>query len=204
MIYNFFLKIVKLIISFFYPQEICGIDGVNKIKKKIILCSNHVSNLDAIFLYVNLERKIYFLAKSELFKNKLLGNLLKKFGAIPIQRGKKDTVAISMAEKVVYEDKILGIFIEGTRCKTGNFLRPKSGTVVISLRTNCPILPVCITPFDGKKVKMFKKTRITFGTPINLSDLQLKDDSYAEIRRATDFVMQKIKMLREANSPSIT
>ena len=47
---------------------------------------------------------------------------------------------------------------------------------------------------------MFKKTRITFGTPINLSDLQLKDDSYAEIRRATDFVMQKIKTLREAKS----
>lgn len=159
-----------------------------------LICSNHVSNIDAIFIVVSLNKKIYFLAKSELFKNRVVSNILQNLGAIPISRGKHDLEAINKAKDILNSNKILTIFIEGKRSKIGKFLRPRSGATIISSETKSNILPVCITPANGKNVKIFRKTRIQFGPMINRIDLQ--ENSYKEIRNATEMIMDNIKALR--------
>ena len=153
--------------------------------------------MDAIFLHIVIGKKIYFMAKSELFKNKIFGNILKYFGAIPVKRGNRDINAMLSSEEVIRENKILGMFIEGTRSKNGKFLRPKNGTAIISLRTNCPIIPVCITPSKNVHLSIFKKTNIAFGRPIYLSKMNLSPDSYEDTRKASEIIMNEIKKLKK-------
>ena len=185
---------MKWFIDIFFPYEVIGLENLDNLEKNFILCSNHVSNLDPLFLIVITKKKIRFLAKVELFRNFLLSLLLRKFGAIPVDRGKHDLSIISTAESILNNGDILGIFIEGTRSKTGDFLRPKSGTTIIAKHTNAQVVPVCVTP-QGNKVQIFKKTKIAFGKPIEISKLDITDN-YKEIRRGTDFIMNEIKKLR--------
>ena len=185
---------VKLFLCIFFPYKVKGKDNLAELKGGFLICSNHISNLDAIFISVALNRKIYFLAKSELFRNSIFSFFLKKFGAICIRRGEHDFQALSQAKEILKSNQILGIFIEGTRSKTGKFLRPKSGATIIANETQSPILPICITPKDSKNVKIFKKTIVSLGTPIE--KITLENNEYKEIRRATEFIMNEIKKLR--------
>lgn len=182
----------------FFPYEVKGKDSLAELKGGFLICSNHISNLDAIFISVAVNRKIYFLAKSELFRNPIFSFFLKKFGAICIRRGENDFKALSKAKEILKSHQILGIFIEGTRSKTGKFLRPKSGATIIANETKSPILPICITPEGGKKVKIFKKTTIYLGTPIE--KITLESNEYKEIRHATEFIMSEVKKLRKLTS----
>ena len=54
-------------------------------------------------------------------------------------------------------EKQLGLFIEGTRSKTDDFLRPKTGCAMIAYKTGATIIPVCITGTGEHKLKIFKK-----------------------------------------------
>lgn len=194
MLYKFVLNTIKVFLKLFYPYQVVGLYNFEKENKKIIICSNHVSNLDAIFICLSLNCKVYFLAKKELFKNCLVSYFLKKVGAISVDRGNSDKNAIKNALNVLNSNKILGIFIEGTRSKNGEFLRPKNGAAFLANETNSTIIPVCITPENRKKIKLFSKTKINFGYPIG--DLKLKTKSYKEIRVATEYIMNEIRKLR--------
>lgn len=194
MLVNFLIKILSVIFRIFFPYEIQGRENFCDLKNGFLICSNHISNLDAIFISIAVKRKIYFLAKSELFKNYFISYLLKKLGAISIRRGEKDTNAINIAENILKNNKILGIFIEGTRSKNGDFLRPKSGAAILACKTNSLIIPVCITPINNKKIKIFQKTIINFGKPIKNTNFDC--NSYKAIRSATEFIMNRIKELR--------
>ena len=63
---------MKWFIDIFFPYEVTGLENLDNLEKKFILCSNHVSNLDPIFIIVVTKKKIRFLAKVELFRNFLL------------------------------------------------------------------------------------------------------------------------------------
>ena len=108
------------------------VNGKGNIPKNggFILCSNHLSNFDPVLIGVAQRRQLFFMAKSELFRNKFFGWLIRKLGAFPVERGAGDGKAINTAEKIINEGKTLGIFIEGTRSKTGELLRPKAGAAM--------------------------------------------------------------------------
>lgn len=185
------MPIFKLL--FFY--KVNGKENVPK-DGAFIVCSNHLSNSDPVILALTQKRQIFYMAKAELFKNKFFSSLIKKLGAFPVTRGAGDGKAINEAENIIKEKKLLGIFIEGTRSKTGEFLRPKSGAVIISHQMNVPIIPVCITP-KNKKVKVFQKVTVSWGKPITPQELGLKNGSGEEYRNASRIVMSKISQLRE-------
>lgn len=162
-----------------------------------ILCSNHLSNNDPIFLAVAQRRQIYYMAKVELFKNPIIGWILRKCGAFPVQRGAGDGKAINQAETIIKEGKLLGIFIEGTRSKTGEFLRPKAGAAIIAQQMNVPVIPACITP-KNKKVRPFQKVKISIGKPLTPEQLGLSENSGGEAyRNASRMIMAEIQKLRE-------
>ena len=161
-----------------------------------IVCSNHLSNYDPVFLSVTQKRQIYYMAKVELFEKKFFAWLIRKLGAFPVTRGAGDGKAISEAEEIVKDGRLLGIFIEGTRSKTGEFLRPKSGASIIAYQMQVPIIPVCITPKD-KKVKKFHKVTISWGKPLTPEELGLKNGTPEEYRNASRRIMAEIKKLRE-------
>lgn len=166
-----------------------------------IVCSNHISLLDPVLLAMGQRRQMFYMAKAELFQNKLFSGLIRALGAFPVNRGKSDTAAISTAEEHLQNGNVLGIFIEGTRSKTGELQRPKSGAAMLAFQTHTPVVPVCLTCPDGIKPKLFHRTFLSFGEPMTPEELGLFEGTGPEFRNASRKIMDAIHALRERDVP---
>ncbi len=162
-----------------------------------IICCNHISLKDPVFLALGQKRQIFFMAKEELFHNKFVSAVIRSLGAFPVHRGSGDTQAINNAEVLLQNENVLGIFIEGTRSKTGELLRPKSGAAMLAFQTQKPVVPACISCKGGKMPKLFRKVTISYSDPISPEELGLKEGTALEFRNASRKIMDIIRTMRE-------
>lgn len=160
--YNFVLKCTKP----FYPVEIIGKENLPE-GGAILIC-NHFSALDVFIIAHVVNKNTFFMAKSELFKNKIAGKIIKSLGGFPINRGSIDLNAVKTSIKLISDGKKVVIFPEGTRNKTGTneIQEIKGGTAFISVKAKAPVVPLIIY----KKPKAFRKTRIIVGKPFDFSE----------------------------------
>lgn len=150
--------VIKPFYKLLYPIKIEGMENFDK-DIPFVLCANHRSNWDAVALFVACPRQLYFMAKEELFRNKLLGWILKKVGAFPVKRNQSDLAAIKTAVGTLKKGNILGIFPQGTRTDDVEDDAAKAGAIVIANMAQAPILPAAII----SDYKLFHKTTIRFG-----------------------------------------
>lgn len=183
---------------FYYPVFRMRVRGRENIPRTgpVLLCSNHAAKRDPVMLGVAQKRQVFYMAKEELFRNRFLGGLLRRLGAFPVLRGSGGTDALQEAYDLLDDNAIVGVFIEGTRSKTGELGRPKTGAALLAYRSKAPVVPVCITAEDGKPPRMFKRTTVRFGRPIPFEELQMPDDSSMQLRRASRKIMAEIAALR--------
>ena len=163
---------------------------------RMVICSNHLSFSDPLYIGMTQKRQVFYMAKAELFRSRFLNWLLRALGAFPVERGTGDTGALKSARDILQADEILGIFIEGTRSKTGELLRPKTGAVMLAYQTNAPIVPLCITAIGCGKIRPFHKVCVSFGEVIPPDQLGITEGTSAEFRRASRMVMDRIASLR--------
>lgn len=161
-----------------------------------LLCSNHIAAKDPVLLGVVLRRQVFYMAKEELFRNPFIGAVLRALGAFPVARGTGGADALKNAADLLGENAVVGVFIEGTRSKTGELGRPKTGAALLAYQTHAPVVPVCITGAAGGIVRPFRRTVIRFGPPIPDQALDLRDDSSLRLRRASRAIMAGIAALR--------
>lgn len=156
-----------------------------------IFAGNHITSVDPIIMAVGQKhRNIHFMAKAELFRNPLLNWFFRSIGAFPVDRGNSDKGAVKHFEEILAGGELMGIFIEGTRSKTGEFLKPKSGAALIAYDTKTPVIPVCQTKIKGRRV-------CHFGEPMSLEELGFVNGGAREYREASRRIMEVIKALRE-------
>ncbi|MDD6174450.1 MAG: lysophospholipid acyltransferase family protein [Firmicutes bacterium] len=194
-LYRFGLAVVPGLFKLLYPYKILHRSPLPE-GSRAIICSNHISMIDPILLAFTQKRQIYYMAKAELFHNRLLSWLIRSLGAFPVNRGKGDSAAVNTAVELLNEDKLLGIFIEGTRSRDGNLLKPKPGTVMFAAQTGAPIIPVAIAA-KGGKMRLFHKVVISCGEPIPPEELNIREGTGLEYRNASRYVMSRISELRE-------
>lgn len=143
------------------------ISGIENIPEDgCILAMNHTSNYDPPLVGTHTPRKMYFMAKKELFANRLFASALGKLGAFPIDRESADIRSLRHTLKIVKEGKIFSIFIEGTRSKTGEMQIPKKGVGFIASKSNAPVIPTYI--YINKR-GWFGRAGIVFGSPLTFS-----------------------------------
>ncbi len=196
-LYRFFSTVIKPFVKIFFPYQIIGKEKLNKLDGKYILCANHLSFMDPVFLMISHIMPICFMAKAELFKNKIANYIFSSLGAFSVKRGKGDKSALNNAVQILENNGVLGIFIEGTRSKTGDFLRPKSGAAFLANVSKSPVVPICITGVSkDNKIHIFKKTIIKYGEPIMPHELNINEGTRLELKNATNLIMDKIKELR--------
>lgn len=165
-----------------------------------VLAANHTSNFDPWPLGIPLlpHRQLRFMAKSELF-NPVLAPLLRAGGAFKVRRGEGDLDAMRTAAELAREGEIVVMFPEGTRKKKGlrkkHSARPHTGAARIALAAGVPLVPAAITGTD--RLSRLGPLRVTYGDPIDLSDLEGLDVKAASAE-ATERLMAKIDELKSA------
>ncbi|NMA92850.1 MAG: 1-acyl-sn-glycerol-3-phosphate acyltransferase [Firmicutes bacterium] len=129
-----------------YRWQIFGLENIPA-SGPFIICSNHISWFDPPLIGCSIPPKlmVYFMAKQELFKNFIFGAILKKIGAFPIDRNKVDYAAIRTSFQLLAEGKVICLFPEGTRSKSGRLQPAHPGAAMIAARSKAPVLPVAIT-----------------------------------------------------------
>ncbi len=183
------LGLIRTFLNIFFKPSVSGIQNLN-IDGGYVITANHKSNWDGIFLYAFLKKDLYFMAKAELFRNKLFGYFLKKFGAFPVKREENDLAAIKHAIHILNDGKILGIFPQGKRTDELDVDDAKAGAVLLASRCKKPLIPVAISG----EYKFRNHVNIVIGEPIYFGDKKLTPD---ELNLSTVGVMKKIKELSE-------
>ncbi|MFW6305981.1 MAG: lysophospholipid acyltransferase family protein [Bacillota bacterium] len=185
LVYNIAAFICKIYFILFYKMEVKGRENIPT-DGKLVVVANHISYFDPPIIGSIMKRQVHFLAKEELFEIPFIGILLKYIGQIPVKRGKADRNAIMNALRILKEDKVLGIFPEGTtrKRKEKGLGKAKAGAVLIPIHSRSPVLPIGI-------VIRRKKIKVSIGKPFTM-------EKYYDIKRedrnkAGEFVMKKIE-----------
>ena len=157
----------------------------------VIVCSNHISDIDPIILGLAINRRLNFMAKIELFRIPVLKHIVRLLGAFPVNRGKGDTEAIKTALNILKNNEVLAMFPEGTRAKNNIVPKAKYGIAVLAHRSGAQIVPVSISTKDNK-IRLFKRVRITILKPIQKDELDYAEATHDDFKRVSNEIMQKI------------
>jgi 1-acyl-sn-glycerol-3-phosphate acyltransferase len=110
----------------------------------VIIAANHRSFLDPFIIATMARRPLYYVAKRELFRNRVQGWFLNALGAFPVDRGNGDTDMVETAKAILERGDAVLIFPEGTRIRPGALGRPKRGVGRLALETGAPVVPLAI------------------------------------------------------------
>lgn len=169
-----------------------------------ILASNHINNLDVVYLGLVVPRHLHFMAKIELYRNPIFGWAIRLGGSFPVNRGENDTWALQQAGRVLTAGQMLCMFPEGTRSGAkAQMRRGKVGAVKLALEYQAPIIPVAIIGTQNFSLTQWRrnKIRIQAGQPLDMIALAGSSTyQYETLRELTTTLMQQIAaMLPPAN-----
>ena len=113
------------------------------------------------------------------------------FDVIRVKRDSKDITALKEALKTLKQGEAIALFPEGTRNGLQKGEKVKEGAAFFAVRTGAKVLPIGINGGD----KLFKKTTITYGKPLDYSEYKGKDKDKEVLEKVTDDIMDNIKEL---------
>ena len=168
--YIFLKTVLKFPFKLWYNPKIIGASNIPKTGATII-CANHKHVMDQCPILISTKRMVHYLAKKEYFDGKHAW-FFKMAGCISVNRSIKDTEASNHALELLKNGHAVGLFPEGTRNKTKEFLLPfKFGAVSMAKKTDAYIVPVGIT---GEYKFRSKDLIIRIGKPFKVNDLSLE------------------------------
>lgn len=197
-LYYIIIKVVRALLYLINGKPIV-IGESNWPEKPSIIASTHRSFLDPVYLVIlGLPGQISIMAKKSLFEIPIIGYLIDKVNAFPINRDKPSTSAIRHAVKEINQEKRhVGIFPTGSRYETD----VKGGTAFIQRMSKTDIIPVAIQPpLSAKEIILRKKAKIAIGKPIAYDpNKKYSKEDLAEIdaKIATEF--QRLDAILDLN-----
>ena len=192
-LYRFIRRPLGAIFKAIYKPVIIGKRYIPK-SGRIILAGNHTNYFDCILVGCATDRCVHYLAKDELMKGPL-GVIFKGLGIIPVNRRTKDKAALQTAIETLNDEKVIGIFPEGTINRTKDIIMPfKFGAVKMSRDAKSDIVPFVIT---GKYKAFERSVKIQFFEP-----LKPEENLEEANNKLMNIVAEELRKEKEKNETS--
>lgn len=161
---------VRWLCRIWFKAEFRGVENIPP-EGACLITPNHASYADPIWITVPVRRRIYYMAWDKPFKIPVLGQMMRVFGAFPVNLDGVDASAQRAAHDVLQAGRALVIFPEGGRTHTGKLMPFKMGAFRFALTYGVPVVPVSIN--GGEKIwpvgRLFPRARkliVTYHPPI--------------------------------------
>jgi 1-acyl-sn-glycerol-3-phosphate acyltransferase len=167
----------------------------------VILASNHISNLDPPHVGTGIWRPCSFMAKEELFRNKLFGWFIRTLNAFPVKRGTADRASLKKCLELLEQGWALVMFPEGTRSETGELQEPEMGVGMIAYRSGAPVVPAYVWGTDRVMPKggglRLARVGVRYGEPLHFAMPEGEKAGREEYEAAAHRIMAAIAALRD-------
>jgi cytidylate kinase len=165
-----------------------------------IVACNHVSFWDPPIVGSAILRETRFLAKKQLFRNWFFGWLISAYNAVPIDRDRIDREGLKMAQNLLRSGRLLLIFPEGTRQKSGLLGKPLPGMGALAIGAGVPVVPAFVSGTRSFWKNFFRRGRlcVCFGEPVDPGSVSLAEGRSRAARELTTRVMDEIRDLESS------
>jgi 1-acyl-sn-glycerol-3-phosphate acyltransferase len=181
--------------------------GADRIPRSggVVFAFNHFSWIDIPCVGWVCKRNLYFLAKVEAHGVPGLGQLIRGFGTLAVRRGESDREAVRRMREVVREGNGLGVFVEGTRQRSGVPGHVQPGAAMVALQEDVPVICAAIHGSQRWKLGNFAPVSIAWGEPMRFDGLPRGGKGYreasAEIETELHRLWAWLRDLHEAGRP---
>jgi 1-acyl-sn-glycerol-3-phosphate acyltransferase len=146
----------------------------------LVVAANHFSWIDPPLLGAASPRTLYYMAKVEAHRVPGLGELMRLFGAFAVRRGESDREAVRTMRQIVQDGHALGMFVEGTRQRSGRLGRVQPGAAMVAINEQVPVIPVAIHGSQDWRLGNFAPVSVAWGQPTAFEGLPRGGKGYRE------------------------
>jgi 1-acyl-sn-glycerol-3-phosphate acyltransferase len=192
-VYQFVGYFLKCILRVFGKLHVYGQHHVPKEGAYVIACT-HTGWVDVFYLGISLlPTKIHYMAKKQLFENRLIGWFLHKLNAFPVDRENPGPSVLKIPSRLLAQGEVVGIFPSGTRIEEQTAL--KQGAITIAQRSKVPIIPAAyVGPNNLKELFTKRKAYLIFGEPIHIPSSKEQRDYFTNLlEERINILVEKIK-----------
>jgi 1-acyl-sn-glycerol-3-phosphate acyltransferase len=173
----------------------------------LVLAINHFHWIDIPCIGWVCKRNIFFLAKIEAHRVPGLGPFIRGFGTLAVRRGESDRDAVRRMREVVRDGNVLGVFVEGTRQRSGVPGHVQPGAAMAAVQEDVPVVCAAIYGSDVWRVGNFAPVSIAWSEPMSFEGLPRGAKGYrdasAQIESELHRLWRWLRDLHEAGRPRV-
>jgi 1-acyl-sn-glycerol-3-phosphate acyltransferase len=173
----------------------------------LVIAANHFSWIDIPCVGFVCRRNLFFLAKVEAHRVPGLGGLIRSFGTLAVRRGESDREAVRRMREVVRGGDALGVFVEGTRQRSGVPGHVQPGAAMVALQEDVPVVCAAVHGSQQWRVGNFAPVSIAWGEPMRFEGLPRGGKGYREaserIEEELNRLWRWLRDLHEAGRPRV-
>jgi 1-acyl-sn-glycerol-3-phosphate acyltransferase len=129
--------------------------------------------------------------------------VIRSLNAIPIDRSRLSRETLEVLADFLAGGRVLVLFPEGTRSRTGRLGTAKPGVGVLLARQPAAVVPAYIEGTDAPWRNLFRRgrMRVVFGRPHALpQDVAPTSEGGGDPRRTAESILEAIRRLKEGGS----
>jgi len=146
----------------------------------MVLAVNHLHWIDVPLLGSFSPRNLDYVAKVEATNVRGFGEFITWFGTIAVRRGESDREAVRQMRNAAREGRALGLFVEGTRQRSGHPGKAQPGAAMVAIQEDVPVVPAAIYGTQSWRIGNFAPCSVAFGPPLDFNGLPKNGRGYRE------------------------
>jgi 1-acyl-sn-glycerol-3-phosphate acyltransferase len=195
---------IQPVVQLFAPLRVYGKERVPR-EGGVVLALNHFSWVDPPVFGAASPRIIRYMAKAEAHRIPGVGQLIRGLGAFSVRRGESDREAVRMMRQVVVDGGALGLFVEGTRQRSGVPGEVRPGASMVALQEDMPVVCAAIEGSQRWRPGNFAPVSVAWGEPMRFEGLSRNAKGYreasVEIQREIRRLWEFLRELHAAGRP---